>query len=665
MASIGRPTRQIPPTRPFASFANDLVALRVNAGLTVTQLAELANFSPAVISASAGGQHLPSSAALEAYVRGCGGDQPTVDAWLARRATERDRAVAQAASAVLSAGAGLAEMPADPPSVAASAEPIITIAGPDSAPPAGQLLAFPSPPRGAGSEPRDLRFNPYNPTTISTLTELAAALDNLRRGRSYREVAAAAARQGSREWSWIPVATMSGMLSGRSMPTIRSLETFLTGCGLSPQEWRPWVEAWERVGEHRARRSRSVQVVRIANTAPTDVGIRERPLDEIVRSDAGLLPDVPWYAPRQIDEELRLWLRTTGGARGGMLLLVGPSGAGKTRTLYEAVLAVLPHRGLCRPAGLAELNDFAAAPTPRTVVWLDNLADYEGLEPAMLRRLLGSRCIVLASLWPERYQQWTVLPLSGQPDPHASERGLLDLAAIMTLPVALSPIERGRITELASLDERFAAVLQTSDSAPFQTMLGGTDLVRRWITAPPSQQALITAAVDARRMGITGPLPAKLLHDAAVGYLSPVERAQLDSDWLTTALTYSTATVRGGVRALAPVATIVGTVIGYQVSDYLVHYAKLTRNVAAPPSEAWTAYTTHLLDSDDMLQAALAAQDRALLQHAEALLRAATLGRSGAARAALAELLRVQDRGEEAERVRWRGLNADGTTAAA
>lgn len=45
----------------------------------------------------------------------------------------------------------------------------------------------------------------------------------------------------------------------------------------------------------------------------------------------------------------------------------------------------------------------------------------------------------------------------------------------------------------------------------------------------------------------------------------------------------------------------------------------------APPGEAWSAYVAHLLEADDMLRAAQAAQERALFQRTENLLRAALL----------------------------------------
>ena len=53
------------------------------------------------------------------------------------------------------------------------------------------------------------------------------------------------------------------------------------------------------------------------------------------------------------------------------MLLIGGSSVGKTRTLYEAVLAALPDWWLVHPPGRAEVAALAVAPPARTVVWLD------------------------------------------------------------------------------------------------------------------------------------------------------------------------------------------------------------------------------------------------------------------------------------------------------
>ena len=65
------------------------------------------------------------------------------------------------------------------------------------------------------------------------------------------------------------------------------------------------------------------------------------------------------------------------------MLLVGGSSVGKTRCAFEAATALLPDWWLVHPAGPAEVAALAAAPFPRTVVWLD---DQPGISP-LLREL--------------------------------------------------------------------------------------------------------------------------------------------------------------------------------------------------------------------------------------------------------------------------------------
>ncbi len=51
--------------------------------------------------------------------------------------------------------------------------------------------------------------------------------------------------------------------------------------------------------------------------------------------------DLPPFVPRDIDADMRAAV-TAAADRGGFLLLVGGSSVGKTRALFETVLAALP-----------------------------------------------------------------------------------------------------------------------------------------------------------------------------------------------------------------------------------------------------------------------------------------------------------------------------------
>src|SRR5262249_10855864 len=137
-----------------------------------------------------------------------------------------------------------------------------------------------------------------------------------------------------------------------------------------------------------------------------------------------------------------------------------------------------------------------------------------------------------------------------------------------------------------------------------QALAGAPQLVRRWQDAEfaaPYAHAILTAAIDARLMGIQGPLSARLLQDAAPSYLSPARRATAPPDWLDRAVSYATEPLLGAVAALDPVDAGIGITAGYNVADYLVDYGSRTRRASVPPAGAWTAYCAHLEAGPDLL----------------------------------------------------------------
>jgi hypothetical protein len=91
-------------------------------------------------------------------------------------------------------------------------------------------------------------------------------------------------------------------------------------------------------------------------------------------------PDLPTYVPRDADAQLRTALRAA-AARGGMVLLVGRSSVGKTRSAYEAVRDVMGDWSLWQPDDADSVNRVAAGPQPlhRMVIWLDEMAGAEAV----------------------------------------------------------------------------------------------------------------------------------------------------------------------------------------------------------------------------------------------------------------------------------------------
>ncbi len=59
--------------------------------------------------------------------------------------------------------------------------------------------------------------------------------------------------------------------------------------------------------------------------------------------------------------------------------------------------------------------------------------------------------------------------------------------------------------------------------------------------------------MDAARLGHASPLPAALIQQAAVSYLTGPQRTEDIASWRDLALAWATAELKGAVRALQPV----------------------------------------------------------------------------------------------------------------
>ena len=78
-----------------------------------------------------------------------------------------------------------------------------------------------------------------------------------------------------------------------------------------------------------------------------------------------------------------------------------------------------------------------------------------------------------------------------------------------------------------------------------QFLAGAPELLARYRNAPPAANALISAAMDARRLGMGVGLPQAFLEAAAPGYLADAEWDTLGEDWLEQALAYTAVPCKG------------------------------------------------------------------------------------------------------------------------
>ena len=302
-----------------------------------------------------------------------------------------------------------------------------------------------------------------------------------------------------------------------------------------------WVTAWM------ASAGGPAGAIRVSDADPRRLGVHA------AISVPGVPDETPpEYVPRDADGGGH-GVRAAAAAaaeRGGFVLLTGGSSAGKTRSAAEAVKAELPDWWLVHPAGPGQVAELAADPPSRTVLWLDELQRYldgtDGLTGGVMRALLNALgpVVIIGTLWPDRHAAYTAVPVPGGSDPRAREREVLGLAAVIRISAEFSPAEQDRARAAAARDPRLQAALAVPEYGLTQTLAAAPQLVARWEDAQetaPYAWAVLTAALDAARLGAAAPLTAGFLRAAAPGYCTSTQQARAPRDWLERALAYATA----------------------------------------------------------------------------------------------------------------------------
>jgi hypothetical protein len=226
--------------------------------------------------------------------------------------------------------------------------------------------------------------------------------------------------------------------------------------------------------------------------------------------------------------------------------------------------------------------------------------------------------VIIGTLWPDRYTTYTTLPAPGGADPRAREREVLDLADVVRIGPEFSPAEQDRARAAAARDLRLKVALGAAGYGLTQTLAAAPQLVARWQdaqTANPYAWAVLTAALDAARLGARAPLSADLLRAAAPGYCTSQQQAEAPENWFERALAYATAKLHGAAATLSPAGTgmgRMGQVIGYTVADYLIQHASRERRAARVPASTWDAALSHIRDPADAARLANSAKKRLL-----------------------------------------------------
>ncbi|NYV73947.1 helix-turn-helix transcriptional regulator [Streptomyces sp. UH6] len=378
-----------------------------------------------------------------------------------------------------------------------------------------------------------------------------------------------------------------------------------------------------------------------------------------VSASGGSARKLSGYVRRTHDQLLADSVIEVMEGRSRMLVLVGSSSTGKTRACWEAVQP-LAERGwrLWHPydptraeAALAELERVA----PHTVVWLNEAQHYLG-DPLVGERIAAALhslltdpslgpILILGTLWPEYEDQYSAVPRPGSPDPHSRVRELLAGRTVAVPDHFDQAALRTAITLAQEGDSLLADALSRAeaDGRVTQDLAGAPELLRRYQHGTPAARALLEAAMDARRLGMSLHLPQAFLTDAAADYLTDRDWDQLTNDWVEAAYTDLARPVHGKQVPLsrtnprparrlptgpAPTrATVPSAGPMRRLADYLEQHGRTVRHHLCPPASFWHAAYVHLKHPGDLNSLAEAAHDRGRSQWAYHLrLRAAETG---------------------------------------
>lgn len=472
-------------------------------------------------------------------------------------------------------------------------------------------------------------------------------------------------------------ASLSGDLDGSRLPMLHVVESILAACTGGDEE------AYRRlIGKASIKWKRAAEPLGMPKVATTDppAGELSRPwggktIGQWNPTRLGIHPAIggsplPPYVRRDRDEELRVLLDPViPDCR--VIVLEGWSSTGKTRSAFEAVSDRLPDWDVLFPVDSGALEEMLDEGVKTcTVLWLNEFKDY--IRPsgsgalAKLRTLLTMRhyIVVITTMWPDLWERVMRQEHGTADEDLAQARGLLrehsHPAGRIYFETTFSLTERELASELAADHGAKGALAEAIKAAGdagniSQALAGVPDLVAHyedhqtgrggsgqrataWRTAPeehpsPYGWAVITAAIDAVRLGHAGRLTPGLLREAAVGYLSASQSGDAPGNWFAIGLTYATEKLRGTFRALSPLAESPDGPKVYQLADFLDQYGREARARALVPTSTWHSLITHTTEPDDLFFVGRSARNRNLLKFAFRLWeRAAELGFAAAMR---------------------------------
>ncbi|TQL21169.1 tetratricopeptide repeat protein [Streptomyces sp. SLBN-134] len=374
-------------------------------------------------------------------------------------------------------------------------------------------------------------------------------------------------------------------------------------------------------------------------------------------ADSGAEGDLPPYVKRQIDDELRRRISRIANT-GEVVLIVGDSTAGKTRAAFEALTECYAGDRVFSPFDGPDL--VTALPslleTERTcVLWLDNLERYigpDGLTPPVLGLLRRSRVPVISTMRAEQYRRFVPSPTqftSSREDERTDlGRRILEQISPLVLPRLWNheEIQRARQVE----DTRIAgAVAFSTHYGIAEYLAAGPRLYQEWILswgpgANPRGAALVAAAVDCVRAGVTNSVTRDLLERMHEKYLARVGGAMLRPETIEEAFEWATC-LRFGVTSLLMPAERSGR---FRVFDYIADEFMRSNASQEIPHSSWREVLSFAKEENSTYLVGLAASRHGATEIAEEAWRESAHRGSGKALVRLGNLYLSTERETEA-----------------
>jgi len=275
---------------------------------------------------------------------------------------------------------------------------------------------------------------------------------------------------------------------------------------------------------------------------------------------------------------------------------------------------------------------------------------------------------VVGAMWQDYYDELTATGKSGDPTPNARELLTGPYTRKIPTPNRMTLSELDALATHSPHDTRLAVAVAASgeNGEVIQHLTGGPELVEGYLDGGlfnPVERALITGALEARRLGHLRPIPGELLAEAADGYLLAQQRPGRP-DWSSTALTAITSGIRADntrtdirrtLTALTEYRARAGqSEVAYEPNEFLDQNTRTQRLTDLGAPELWSALSSHSATAGDLHSVGNAAQLRGFYRYAAQMwLRAVHLGDSTAAAPLLRALIRIEDQQQLDEACEW------------